>query len=286
MTNGSLLAPSGKSTATENFPVGSFLIERRLRPYVAAYYAWARAIDDIADDPQLDPEEKLKRLDLMELTLAGAMGRNVPGVEVAWDLRDRLLETDIPFSTALDLVSAFKQDVEKNRYANWAELMDYCNRSAAPVGRFLLHLHGERDPAAFEASDALCNALQVINHLQDCKEDYLQLDRVYIPQDWITEAGANDAMLAAHASTGEMGLVIDRCINATRDLMEAARHLPALLENRRLAMEAAVIVEIADALLFELFGHDPIRQKVRLSKMQYAGCFIRGIRKALTGGYR
>ena len=271
--------PSGKSEATENFPVGSWLIARPLRPHVAAYYAWARAIDDIADNPALEPVEKLRRLDVMELTLAGAMGRTDPALATARRLRESLLQTSVPFATALDLVSAFKQDAEKNRYADWGELMDYCERSAAPVGRFLLHLHGETDDAAFAASDALCKALQVINHLQDCKEDYIDLDRVYLPQDWMSEAKANDAMPGAPQCTDELGEVIDRCINGCRDLMETARPLPALLSSRRLAMESAVIIEVAEALIYKLAGIDPIRHKVKLSKGQYAGCVLRGVWK-------
>ena len=283
MTSGpqSIETPSGKSEATENFPVGSWLIAPALRPHVAAYYAWARAIDDIADNPELPPVEKLKRLDLMELALAGAMGRGRPELATALRLRESLLATGVPFSTALDLVSAFKQDAEKSRYADWAELMDYCERSAAPVGRFLLHLHGEKDEAAFSASDALCKALQVINHLQDCKDDYISLDRIYLPRDWMAAAGANDAMLGAPQATDELGRVLDQCVNGCRDLMEEARGLPALLQSRRLAMESAVIVEVADALILELAGRDPIRHKVRLSKGRYAGCVLRGVWKAL-----
>ena len=273
----SIITPSGKSAATENFPVGSFLIAPALRPHVAAYYAWARAIDDIADDPELDGQEKLRRLDKMELALAGAMGRRDPALAVARNLRQSLLQTDVPFSTALDLVSAFKQDVEKSRYGSWDELMDYCDRSAAPVGRFLLHLHGERAAAAFDASDALCKALQVINHLQDCKEDYIGLDRVYLPQDWMERHGANDAMLGAPMCTENLRKVLDECLNATRDLMETAQGLPALLCSRRLAMESAVIINMARELIAELAGRDPLKAKVRLSKGQYAMAMLKGI---------
>ncbi len=273
----SITTSSGKSAATENFPVGSFLIAPALRPHVAAYYAWARTIDDIADAPGLDAQEKLRRLDKMELALAGAMGRRDPSLAVAHNLRQSLLQTDVPFSTALDLVSAFKQDVEKSRYADWDELMDYCDRSAAPVGRFLLHLHGEKDTAAFAASDALCKALQVINHLQDCKEDYIGLDRVYLPQDWMKEHGANDAMLGAPMCTENLRKVLDACLNATRDLMETAQGLPALLRSRRLAMESAVIVNIARELIAELAGRDPLKAKVKLSKGQYAKAMLKGI---------
>ncbi len=279
-----VLSPSGKSEATENFPVGSFLVEKRLRRHVAAYYAWARAIDDIADAPDLEPEEKLRRLDVMELTLAGAMGRTKPELAVARTLRASLLETGVPFSTALDLVSAFRQDAEQTRYRDWDALMDYCARSAAPVGRYLLHLHGETDKAAFAASDALCKALQVINHMQDCGDDFRQLGRVYLPMEWMERAGAEVSMLEGNESPPPLRAVLDRCIDASRGLMEAARPLPGLLKNRRLAMEAAVIIRIADSLLEELAARDPLKERVKLTKAQYAACFLGGALRALAGG--
>jgi squalene synthase HpnC len=281
---GRYLAPSGKSAATENFPVGSWLIARALRPHVAAYYAWARAIDDIADHPRLSPEEKLRRLDALELALAGALGRNDPELAVAWRLRESLLATGVPFSTATDLLSAFRQDAVTSRYETWEDLMDYCDRSAAPVGRFLLHLHGDAHPEALAASDALCNALQVINHLQDCREDYLQLDRIYLPQAWMREAGATAEMLSASSCAPPLRAVIDRCLDGTSRLMERARRLPARLKSRRLAMEAAVIVQIADALISRLAREDPLARRVRLSRTGYLRCGLAGVLAGLRAG--
>ncbi len=275
--------PSGKNETTENFPVGSFLISRRLRPHVAAYYAWARAIDDIADNPSLPAEEKLARLDLMAAALRGETGRGAPPPAAAQRLRASLLETGLPFSVALDLVSAFRQDAVKNRYESWAELMDYCDRSAAPVGRFLLHLHGERDEAAFAASDALCNALQVINHLQDCRDDYLALDRVYLPEEWMAQAGAEVSMLAQPRASRALRKVFDACLEETRKLLKRATTLPALLASRRLAMEAGVIVDVAVALTGALTVRDPLRERVALSKPRYAACAARGVLRGLRG---
>ena len=276
-----VLAPSGKSEKTENFPVGSWLIAADLRPHVAAYYAWARAIDDIADDPSLNANEKLKRLDLLELALAGAMGRDNPELSVAWRLRESLLSTGVPFSTATDLLIAFRRDVTQNRYDTWDDLMDYCRYSAAPVGRFLLHLHGETDEAAFAASDALCAALQVINHLQDCGEDYRALDRIYLPRAWMTEDGASEEMLKAQALSPPLRAVVNRCLEGTRALMETARQLPARLHSRRLALESAVIVEIADALIEALARRDPLAERVRLSRLDYVKCALKGLLRGI-----
>lgn len=258
-----LETPSGKGAGDENFPVGSALISRRLRPHVAVFYAFARAIDDIADNPVLAPEEKIARLERMAAGLRGAA--EGPDVHKAVRMRDSLLETGVPDRHGLDLISAFKQDAVKARYADWFELMDYCDRSAAPVGRYLLDLHGE-SRAAWPASDALCRSLQVINHLQDCADDYRAMDRVYLPLDWMAEAGARVEDLGRHRSSPALRRVLDRCIAGCRSLNAQARALAPQLESRRLAAESAVIAAIAERLTDKLARRDPVAERVELTK--------------------
>jgi hydroxysqualene synthase len=271
----SVETPSGKGTGDENFPVGSFLIARPLRPHVAAYYAFARAIDDIADNPELAPADKLVRLDAMERALSEDTATSEPGFAKAQALRRSLLETRVDFAHARDLVSAFRQDAVQGRYGDWAELMGYCNRSAAPVGRFLLELHGE-ERRHFVYSDALCNALQVINHLQDCADDYRKLDRVYLPSDWLADEGETvEALGRPHASPG-LRRVLDRCLAHTRELLAQADLLPGALRSRRLAMESAIIVKVAHKLVAELTRRDPLSERVELSRAQFLGCGLRG----------
>ena len=132
--------PSGKGTKDENFPVGSVLLPRVLRPHVAAFYAFARAIDDIADNSALSPEEKIERLEGFDQALMGL--NDVPTFEKAHIVRSSIIYTGVPIQHCRDLISAFKQDAVKLRYDNWDDLMNYCDRSAAPVGRYLLDLHG------------------------------------------------------------------------------------------------------------------------------------------------
>lgn len=273
--------PSGKGAGDENFPVGSFLIARRLRPHVAAYYAFARAIDDIADNPALAPEEKVARLDAMDRAVRGEHGEGNPAFAKAVALHRSLVETNVDVAHASDLVSAFKQDAVKGRYRDWDDLIDYCLRSASPVGRYLLELHGE-DKSGFVQSDALCNALQVINHLQDCAKDHAALDRVYLPGDWMAAEGADVAMLAGPSSPRPLRAVIDRCIDATRRLMVEADRLPGVLRDRRLAMESAVIVNVAWKLLDELSARDPVQERVELTKWQFLACGARGAASVLT----
>jgi hydroxysqualene synthase len=269
----SVETPSGKGAGDENFPVGSFLIARPLRPHVAAYYAFARAIDDIADNSVLLPAEKLERLDAMDHALCEDTPE--PEFAKAQALRRSLLATGVDFAHARDLVSAFRQDATKGRYADWAELMGYCDRSAAPVGRFLLELHGE-DRQHFVCSDALCNALQVINHLQDCAEDYRGLDRVYLPGDWLAEEGETVEALSRPRASPGLRRVLDRCLAHTRELMTQADLLPGALASRRLAMESAIIVRIAHRLIGELERRDPLAERVELTRAQFLGCGVRG----------
>ena len=268
-------APSGKNAAYENFPVGSFLLPAALRPQVAVFYAYARAIDDIADSPDLTAEDKIARLDGFERALLGRERGEDSGFAKAHAMRDVLGATGIPFRHCLDLISAFKQDSVKHRYADWSDLIDYCNRSAAPVGRFLLDLHGG-SRHGYAPADALCNALQVLNHLQDCQEDYRKIDRVYLPQDWLREARSTDTDLDRQAATPALRRVLDRCLDGVDALLEQATKLPAGLASRRLALESGAILDIARSLSRLLRRQDPLARRVRLGKPAFVWCCMRG----------
>ncbi len=256
-------APSGKGAADENFPVGSFLLPKSLRPHVAIFYAFARAIDDIADNPKLAPDDKVRRLDAFEEAVMGR--REGPGLEKALRMRESLLVTKITTRHCCDLISAFRQDSVKGRTRDWADLIDYCNRSAAPVGRYLLDLHGE-STEDYPPSDALCNALQVINHLQDCAEDFVRLDRVYLPDDWMAEAGIGVAALTKSRTEPGLRRVIALCLDRVEDLLEVAHALPVRLKSRHLALESGAICALARTLARKLAHEDPLATRVALSK--------------------
>lgn len=256
---------SGKAAKDENFPVGSLLVSRKLRPHVKIYYDYARVIDDIADSESLTAQEKINRLNGMEVILRD----NVPApdrsdVMTARFLRNSLIETEVPFETATDLLIAFRQDARKNRYANWEELLDYCRYSANPVGRYLLALHHEGSET-HAPSDALCTSLQILNHLQDCKEDLRRLDRCYIPQDMMqAEAVSIEDLSHVKASHG-LRRVLDSMLDHVDELNEEARKLPALIGDRRLRLESAVIVKLAHQLTIRLKNEDPIANRVKLT---------------------
>ena len=266
--------PSEKDAAYENFPVGSWLLPADLRPHIATFYRFARAIDDIADSPDLKPHEKIARLDGFAVALKDGGDAN-DGFEIGLRMRTSLQETDISSRHCLDLIDAFKQDAVKNRYDDWKDLMGYCIRSASPVGRYLIDLHGGSNNG-YGPSDALCNALQVINHLQDCKDDYVKLDRVYLPEDWMGEEGMCVTALAEDHSSPQVRRVINRTLSATEDLMIEAWKLPGSLRSRRLAMESAAILHIAERLIARLRTEDPLAIRVVLTKPGYAWQCIRG----------
>lgn len=273
-----IATPSGKNKGTENFPVGSALIRPDLRPHVHAYYRWARMADDIADNPALAPADKVARLDTMEAVLRDPDRRDVP---VAAEMRDSLKATNVPEVDCTDLLIAFRWDATKLRYDDWPDLMKYCRYSASPVGRYLLDVHGE-DPAGKHYSDALCDALQVINHLQDCKDDYLEMNRVYVPLDHLQAEGIGVEALAEPKSSPALRRVLDRLLDETDELMRRARKLPAALRDTRLRCESATIVRLADTLIRQLRRRDPLAERVKLSKPAVAWCGIQGIAWALA----
>lgn len=268
---------SGKGHRDENFPVASWVIRPRHRPVIRAFYEFVRVADDIADHPALSSGDKLIHLDRLEQSLLGRTDTEQQGVALRIALQDRGLSP----SHAQDLLRAFRQDVTKQRYADWNELIDYCSYSAAPVGRFVLDVHGESH-ATWPASDALCAALQIINHLQDCAADFRSLDRVYLPLDGLAvrglsvqtlgEARANPALLdCLHALTARTG-----------SLLEESRELPAQIRDARLAVEVAVIQALAVRLLYILRERDPLSEPVHLGKSAVVATAIGGAAREMV----
>ena len=275
-----LETPTGKGPLDENFPVGSFLLHKSIRPHVAAFYNLARATDDIADNGGLLPEEKLERLDQFEKALHGEI-INDPALQKSYAVAVSCAETGVPVRHSTDLIKAFKQDAVKNLYDDWDDLIRYCNLSAAPVGRFLLDLHGE-DRGKYPSSDALCNVLQVLNHLQDLRNDYRALNRVYLPANWMVEQGVTGKDLDADMASAGVRAVIDRCLDECEKLMVDARRLTSDLTNRRLRMEAAVILRLADRLIVLLRNEDPLAGRVKLSKFDFIRCSFGGTASGFT----
>jgi squalene synthase HpnC len=243
---------------------------------VLAFYRVARMADDVADHPDAPPTDKLVRLAAIEASLIGADD----SVAQAVALRRVLQQRGLTSRHMLDLLEAFRRDVTKNRYADWDDLMDYCRYSAAPVGRFVLDVHGE-PTSLWAASDALCAALQVINHLQDCAKDYRDLDRVYVPLDTLREAGLGvEALGAARASPALAGVIAD-VARRTRLLLEIARSLAGQVADLRLCLEIAVIQRLAESLDDRLLRRDPLSERVHHRAPEALGLALAAVGGAL-----
>jgi hydroxysqualene synthase len=254
---------SGKGARDENFPVASWLIKRRHRPVILAFYEFVRIADDIADHPALTSTEKLARLDRLEASLLGTGNDEPEGIA----LRDVLQSRGLSQRHAQDLLNAFRQDATKHRYNDWDDLIDYCSRSAMPVGRFVLDVHGEaRD--TWPASDALCAALQIINHLQDCGVDYRALDRVYIPLDALAAHGIGVESLGFDKAGPELRGCLDGLVTRTSGLLDQSLGLEANVGDTRLACEISVIQTLAARLLEILRVRDPLSERVHLTKSE------------------
>ena len=266
MTASAATLASGKGHKDENFPVASFMLKREHRAPVMAFYRFARAADDVADNEQAPAAERLALLGAMRSTLAGTSDTNAEALA----LRGVLADYKLSPQHGLDLLTAFEQDCTINRCATWDALIDYCRVSAMPVGRYVLDVHHE-DRSTWAASDALCAALQVINHLQDCGKDYRAIDRVYVPMDMLAAAGADVTELGAAQSSPALRSVIVAMAERTLDLLAQSSVFSAQIRDKRLAVEVAIIQRLAESLTRRLITHDPLSERVHHRKAEMAG---------------
>lgn len=257
---------SGKGHRDENFPVASHLIHPRHRGAILAFYGYVRAGDDIADHAGLSPERKVAMLDALADALTGK-GPHDPEAE---PLKAALSARGLPPTHALELLDAFRMDARKSRYADWNELIHYCRYSAMPVGRFVLDVHGEDPARVWRSSDAICAALQVLNHLQDCGKDYRDLDRVYLPEDILRKHGVDLPMLGADRASPQLLAAIRELAQRTLALLEEGAPLPGLIEDTRLSLEIAAIHRLAVVLTRGLLTRDPLSEKVHHGKAGFA----------------
>lgn len=253
---------SGKTRHDENFPVGSMLVSRKHRPAIHAYYDFARNADDIADSPELVPQDKINRLNIMEDVL---LGRRQDGSPSATALRASLAQTGVTSQHATDLLKAFRQDAIKNRYETIDDLYAYCQYSAVPVGRYVLDVHGESHKI-WPASDALCSSLQILNHMQDCAKDLRELNRCYLPKALMDHFGASIEDLRGTKETPALRRVFTTLIDRLNRMNHAAADLPLHCRDTRLRLETGVIHSLAVRLTRKLEKNDPIKKRVKLAK--------------------
>ncbi len=246
----------------ENFPVASLLLPKRLRPAVAAIYAFARSADDLADEGDMLPQQRLDALAVYETqldriaagdTLQDPMFATLAGVAAAYAL---------PLQPLRDLLSAFRQDVVTPRYADFAGVLDYCRRSANPVGILMLHLYGAADARNLAQSDAICSALQLINFWQDVAIDW-DKDRVYLPQEDLQRFGVTEADIAARRDSPAWRQLMAFEVERARAMMLAgaplAQRLPGRIgwELRMIVQGGLRILEMIEAVDYDVFYRRP-----------------------------
>jgi squalene synthase HpnC len=271
MTSASELR-SGKTHRDENFPVASWIIHPRHRALILAFYNFVRTADDIADHATLGADDKLRYLDLFEAELLGKGDTQKETV----NLRNALAARAMPPRHALDVLVAFRMDVTKLRYENWDDVIHYCRYSAMPVGRFMLDVHGE-STSTWAASDALCAALQINNHLQDCAKDYRDLNRVYLPRDALATAGATVEMLGEAKSPAPLLQCLQALAVRTETLLNESKSLAAEVKDFRLGLEISVIQAFADKIVGMLKVRDPLSERVHLGPLELLGQSVGGI---------
>ena len=261
---------SGKDHTHENFPVASWLLRADARAPIMAFYRFARKADDIADHETAAPQKKLRLLAEMR---AGLDGEGAPeAIELAAVAQARGLDP----RHAHDLLDAFVQDVTQTRTKDWDALIAYCAMSAMPVGRFVLDVHGEsRD--LWPMNDALCAALQIINHCQDCGKDYRALGRIYIPTASLEAAGVPVSALAAPRAAPALRAIIADLAGRTQGLLATAKPFAAAIRDARLSAEVAVIQALAEDLTRLLLTRDPLCEPVHHSKPRAAWLAMRAL---------
>lgn len=264
-----------KTYKEENFPVASFLIPKKLRTTILTFYTYARNADDIADSSELSSQEKIELLNEFEKVILGENPTTQQSI-CALQLRETLKEKNISIQSALDLLKAFKQDAIGYTYKNWNDLMAYCYNSAGSVGRFMLDLHQE-NPSTYWPSNALCAALQLNNHLQDCKDDFLTKKRVYLPLDWFKENNTNYDALLDIKTSGPLRNIFNQMCNGIDALLIESSPLPLVIVNRGLRMEVCTIYKLAQLLLNHLKTKDILEKHVDLNKFDWFLSFFYGI---------
>jgi phytoene synthase len=247
----------------ENFPVASILMPKRLRKPVAAIYHFARAADDIADEGDLSNEERLQQLDDFRDELQHIAADETPLLPLFQCLATEVKQHELPMQPLHDLLDAFSQDVVKKRYANYDELLEYCRRSANPVGNLLLHLYEEATPVNLAYSDAICTALQLINFWQDVAKD-ITIARIYLPQDDMARFGVSEDQIIQACCDDAWRELMKFEVDRARALMLYGKPLGTILTGRiglemRMIIQGGLrILDKIEAADYDVFNQRPV----------------------------
>ena len=267
---------SGKSYSDENFPVASFLMTKKIRSIVRVFYFFARMADDIADHQKLSSNQKKKILLFFDNAISKSKKTNN---KVLDKMIARFKELPSGKKYSRNLLKAFMMDASNKKYKNWNDLLYYCKFSANPVGRFVIDAVNERKniEKIYEASDSLCTALQIINHIQDCKKDFKELNRVYIPESFFKKYSLDKKILRKSKSIENFERlkieIVDNVLVSLRKTKLGLREI----QSWRLRKETLIILNIAKRLCNLLKINDPLEKQIKLSRIDFIFCFFKGI---------
>jgi len=262
----------------ENFPVASWLLPFKLRKPVAAIYAFARRADDIADEGDASAEQRLQQLDDMRQAIKLSADGMPPDDPVYVALADAMSRFDLPQQLFYDLLDAFSQDVEKKRYADFGEVMNYCRLSANPIGRLILHLAGKTERQYLGFSDATCSALQLINFYQDLSQDYTEMGRIYLPQDEMAAAYVSEDHFRLKRTDGPMLMLMRKQFKRANQLINAGAPLGKQLGGR-LGFELRLISAGGSRIIQKLYReNEDLFSRPRLNFMDWAWMFWKALR--------
>jgi len=262
----------------ENFPVASALLPMRLRKPIGLIYSFARQADDFADEGDLIPEQRLALLDGFRQELDHIATGKPAETEFFRTLSDMTAAHQLPLQPFHDLLDAFSQDVVKTRYQDFCEVMDYCRRSANPIGRLLLHLYGEATPRNIGYSDAICSSLQIINFLQDVNVDY-QKNRIYFPLDEMKKYRISEQQIARGDASGTWSLFMQFEIERARKLLQSGAPLGLALKGR-IGLEMRMIIAGGETILRKLHQSrgDVFNQRPVLKPWDWAAMLFKALR--------
>ena len=267
---------SGKSYSDENFPVASFLMTKKIRSIVRVFYFFARMADDIADHQKLSSNQKKKILLFFDNAISKSKKTNN---KILDKMIAKFKELPSGKKYSRNLLKAFMMDASNKKYKNWNDLLYYCKFSANPVGRFVIDAVNERKniEKIYEASDSLCTALQIINHIQDCKKDFKELNRVYIPESFFKKYSLDKKILRKSKSEENFKrLKIEIIDNVLTSLRKTKLGLLEI-QSWRLRKETLIILNIAKRLCNLLKIKDPLEKQIKLSRIDFIFCFFKGI---------
>ena len=256
----------------ENFPVASLLLPASLRGPVEIIYRFARSADDFADEGDDPPELRLQKLNDYRAQLAA------PATPLFRDVEKIIREHGLPVQLFEDLLDAFSQDVTQKRYQNYSQVLDYCRRSANPVGRLLLHLFKRTSDSDLRQSDAICSALQLINHWQDVDIDYTKDNRVYLPQDDMARFGVSERHLEEKICDSAWQALMKFQVDRARALMLSGANLGKTLTGR-VGLEIRATVQGGLRILekIEQAGYDVFRRRPVLKPLDWPLLLLKAV---------